>query len=348
MRALAAGGAGMIGSHLVDALLARGDEVVAVDNLLTGRQRNLAHLAGCPRFRLIVEDIRGDLAEIRAAGPFDRIYHLASPASPRDFARYPLETLTTNAEGTRRLLDIACDDGARLLFASTSEVYGDPETHPQPESYRGNVNPIGPRSPYDEGKRYGESLCIAACRSAGTDVRIARLFNTYGPRSRPDDGRVVPNFCRQALLGGSLTIYGDGSQTRSLAYVGDIVRGLIALMEAPRLVGEVVNLGCPEELTVRDLADRVLAISGRWLSVVSLPLPPDDPVRRCPDIAKARRLLGWSPRVGLDDGLRMTLAAMATEICPPRRSARTCAAVVAAAVDSGDDTARGTARGERR
>ena len=315
MRALVAGGAGMIGSHLVDSLLARGDDVVAVDNLITGRRRNLVHLAGCARFRLIVDDVRGDLIPARDAGPFDRVYHLASPASPRDFARYPIETLTTNAEGTRRLLEIAGKDGARLLFASTSEVYGDPEIHPQPETYRGNVNAIGPRSPYDEGKRYGESLCVAAWRAEGTDVRIARLFNTYGPRSRPDDGRVVPNFCRQALLGGPLTIYGGGSQTRSLAYVGDIVRGLIALMEAPGLAGEAVNLGCPDELTVRDVADRVLAACGRDVDVVSRPLPPDDPVRRCPDIAKARRLLGWSPRVGLDAGLRRTLAAMANEIC---------------------------------
>jgi UDP-glucuronate decarboxylase len=340
MRALVAGGAGMIGSHLVGALLARGDETVAVDNLLTGRRRNLAHLAGHPRFRLIVEDVRGDLKETRTAGPFDRVYHLASPASPRDFARCPIETLTTNAEGTRRLLDLARDGGARFLFASTSEVYGDPETHPQPETYRGNVNPIGPRSPYDEGKRYGESLCVAAWRAEGIDVRIARLFNTYGPRSRPDDGRVVPNFCRQALLGGPLTIYGDGSQTRSLAYVGDIVRGLIALMEAPGLGGEVVNLGCPDELTVRELADRVLAIFDRAMDVVSLPLPPDDPVRRCPDIAKARRLLDWSPRVGLDAGLRLTLAAMAAEICSPSRATSPCASLVAAAVDSGDHTAR--------
>ncbi len=340
MRALVAGGAGMIGSHLVDALLARGDEVVVVDNLITGRRRNLAHLAGNARFRLVVADVRGDLAATRAAGPFDRVYHLASPASPRDFARYPIETLTTNAEGTRRLLEIARADGVRLLFASTSEVYGDPQTHPQPETYRGNVDPTGPRSPYDEGKRYGESLCLAAWRAEGVDVRIARLFNTYGPRSRLDDGRVVPNFCRQALAGGPLTLYGDGAQTRSLAYVADIVQGLIALMEANGLAGETFNLGCPDELTVRELAERVQAAAGCRCEIVTLPLPPDDPVRRCPDIARARRLLGWAPRTGLDEGLRLTLAAMAAEMCSHLLSPSQLAEPIAAAAGSGDHTAR--------
>ena len=307
MRTLVTGGAGMIGSHLVDALLARGDAVTVLDNLLTGRQRNLAHLAGSGRLRLVVADV-AEPFPADLGGPFARVYHLASPASPPDFARYPLETLRANAAGTEHALAVACRHGARFLLASTSEAYGDPTEHPQAETYWGHVNPVGPRSCYNEGKRYAESLTATFGRVHGLDVRIARIFNTYGPRSRPDDGRIVPNFCLQALTGRPLTIYGSGRQTRSLCYVADLVRGLVALMDTDGLGGEVVNLGSPEEHAVAALAERIVALARSPSRIAYGPLPADDPARRRPDITKARRLLGWEPRVRLDDGLGHTLA----------------------------------------
>jgi nucleoside-diphosphate-sugar epimerase len=321
MRALVTGGAGMIGSHLVDALLARGDRVIVVDNLLTGRRRNLDHLATNPAQTVVEADVCAAGNPLLRVGPVDQVYHLASPASPVDFARYPLETLLASAEGTRHALDAARRWGAVLLLASTSEVYGDPEEHPQAETYRGNVNPLGPRSCYDEGKRFAESLAMAYWRVHGVDVRIARLFNTYGPRSRPDDGRVVPTFCVQALTGEPLTIFGSGRQTRSLCYVSDTVRGLLALADAPGLAGEVVNLGCPEERTVLEIAEIVAEAAGGSCRLDRQPLPVDDPTRRCPDITKARRLLGWEPEVDLEIGLELTLAYFRDELAISRGAA---------------------------
>ncbi len=303
------GGAGLIGSHLVDVLLAGGDQVTVVDDFSTGRRGNIDHLADDARFHVIEADLTRDLPPALLAGRYDRIYHLASPASPPDFVRRPLETLLVNSVGTRALLDLAQAGGARFLLASTSEVYGDPLVHPQTEAYWGNVNPIGPRSCYDEAKRFAESFTVAMTRTTGVDARIARIFNTYGPRSRPDDGRLIPSFCSQALRDEPLTIFGDGSQTRSFCYVTDLVRGLAALMETPGLAGEVVNLGNPREMTILEVAERVRALTGTTSPLIHQPLPTDDPIRRQPDIAKARHVLGWEPEIDLDDGLRRTLDA---------------------------------------
>ena len=321
MQTLVTGGSGMIGSHLVDALLSRGDEVVVVDNLLTGRRQNLAHLAGRPALAFVEADVCAVPNPLLRLGPLGRVFHLASPASPVDFARYPLETLAASAEGTRHALDAARRWDATFLLASTSEVYGDPQEHPQTETYRGHVNPLGPRSCYDEGKRFAESLAMAYWRVHGVDVRIARLFNTYGPRSRPDDGRVVPTFCVQALTGQPLTVFGSGNQTRSLCDVDDTVRGLLALSDAPNLAGEVVNLGSPEERTVLEIAEIIAGAAGGSCRLERKPLPVDDPSRRCPDIAKARRLLGWAPRVDLATGLERTLAYFRDEVADARGAA---------------------------
>jgi nucleoside-diphosphate-sugar epimerase len=308
MRILVTGGAGMIGSHLVDALLDGGNEIVVVDNFLTGRRHNLAHLAVSPRVHIVEADISATSHLPETVGPVDRVYHLASPASPIDYARHPLETLMTNAVGTRNALDVARRWHARFLVTSTSEIYGDPEQHPQPETYHGNVNSLGPRSCYDEGKRFAESLTMTYWRSYGVDVRIARLFNTYGPRSRSDDGRMVPTFCVQALSGQPLTIFGSGLQTRSLCYVSDTVAGLMALMEKPGIDGEVVNLGCPDERTILEIAQTIATLAGSSCQIERGPLPVDDPARRCPDITKAQRLLGWRPVTDLTTGLERTLA----------------------------------------
>ncbi len=307
MHILVTGGAGFIGSHLVDRLLADGHRVTAVDNFLTGSRENLAHLDDHPRFRLVEHDMTRPLPADLAAEPVHRVYNLASPASPRGYARLPIETLLVNAYGTHNALELARRHGARFLQASTSEVYGDPEIHPQIESYWGNVNPTGPRACYDEGKRYADALVTEYIRQEGLDARIARIFNTYGPRSAPSDGRVVPNFCIQALAGIPITIYGDGSQTRSFCYVDDLVEGLVRLMEAPGLAGEIVNLGNPKEQTILEFAERILAHAGSDAGITFAPLPQDDPRRRRPDIGKAQRLLGWQPRTTLDDGLRRTL-----------------------------------------
>lgn len=310
MTIVVAGGAGMLGSHLVDWLIARDHHVVVLDNFLTGSPANLAHLTGDERLRVIAADITDPLDELgRSIGPIDRIYHLASPASPIAYARNPIATLMVNAQGTRRLLDLALASDARFLLASTSEVYGDPEVSPQPETYWGNVNPIGPRACYDEGKRFAESLTTTYGRVHGLDVRIARIFNTYGPRSAIDDGRVIPNFCVQALRGEPITIYGDGRQTRSFCYVDDLVRGLILLAERPGLSGEVINLGNPDELTIGGIAETIVALAGSGSSVVYRELPIDDPLQRRPEIEKARRLLDWEPEIDLQAGLSRTLAA---------------------------------------
>ncbi len=314
MRIVVTGGAGMIGSHLVDAVLAQGHQVIVVDNFLTGRRENLAHVASHPRLEVIGADIVMSAETLRGIGRVDQVYHLASPASPVDFARYPLETLTMNAEGTRVALDLARRCDARFLLTSTSEVYGDPVEHPQAETYWGNVNPTGPRSCYDEGKRYAESLATIFWRTFDVDARIVRLFNTYGPRSRFDDGRVIPTFLLQALTGQPLTIFGSGQQTRSFCYVDDIIRGLLAMMEIPGLGGEIVNLGCPEERTVLQIAETILGLVGQPLRIDRHPLPIDDPTRRCPDIRKARRLLGWEPNTSLEDGLAQTIAAFRAQL----------------------------------
>jgi dTDP-glucose 4,6-dehydratase len=302
-RVVVAGGAGFLGSHLCERLVARGDEVVCVDDLSTGSEGNLVHLEGEPRFSLVVADVS---TAVPVEGSVDAVCNLASPASPPAYLERPLETLAVGSEGTRRLLELAERSAARFVLASTSEVYGDPEVNPQPESYRGNVDPVGPRSVYDEAKRFAEALTMASHRARGVDVGIARIFNTYGPRLSPGDGRVVSNFCVQALGGAPLTVYGDGTQTRSLCYVDDLVGGLIALLDA-RITGPV-NIGNPDERTVAELAAKVLEVTGSSSLIEHRPLPVDDPRRRCPDITLARSELGWAPEVSLDEGLDRTVA----------------------------------------
>jgi dTDP-glucose 4,6-dehydratase len=297
------GGAGFLGSHLCERLLAEGHEVVCVDSFLTGSERNIAHLQGNTRFQTVRHDVTN---EFHLAGPVDYLLHFASAASPVDYTRYGIETLKANALGTHKMLGLAKAKDARFLLASTSEVYGDPEINPQPESYWGHVNPVGARSVYDEGKRFAEALTMAYHHEHGMDVRIARIFNTYGPRMRLDDGRVVPNFLGQALRGEPLTVNGDGSQTRSLCYVDDLIEGLKRLLD--REVDGPVNLGNPEERSVSDIAELVQQVTGRNTGVVYRPLPPDDPKVRCPDITRARNLLEWVPNVSLEEGLRRTAA----------------------------------------
>lgn len=302
MRILIAGGAGFLGSHLCDYFLAQRHQVVCMDNLATGDVSNIAHLSGRSDFTFV----RHDLTErIEAPGPLDWVLHFASPASPVDYLRLPIQTLEVGAIGTRNALEMARARGARFLLASTSEVYGDPRVNPQSEDYWGNVNPIGDRSVYDESKRFAEALTMAHHRTYGVDTRIARIFNTYGPRMRPNDGRAIPTFIRQALAGESLTVFGEGSQTRSFCYVSDLVEGIARLMGAA--THQPVNLGNPNEMTMLELAKRVLALTGSRSPIAHRPLPQDDPQLRCPDITRARQLLGWEPRVSLDDGLRTTI-----------------------------------------
>jgi dTDP-glucose 4,6-dehydratase len=302
-RVVVTGGAGFLGSHLCEALVARGDRVVAVDDLSTGLRDNVGSLEGGPDFELVV----ADAAEgIPVGGPVDAVMHFASPASPPDYLARPLQTLAVGSEGTRHALALAAAHGARFVLASTSEVYGDPEVHPQPETYWGNVNPVGPRSVYDEAKRFAEALTVATHRAEGVDVGIVRIFNTYGPRLRPGDGRVVSNFLVQAIEGRPLTVYGDGSQTRSLCYVDDEVAGILALLDSG-LTGPV-NIGNPDELSVLELARAVVALTGSSSTITYQPLPVDDPTRRRPDITLARRELGWEPVVPLEEGLRRTAA----------------------------------------
>jgi nucleoside-diphosphate-sugar epimerase len=305
---LVTGGAGFVGSHLVDRLLDAGHDVTVVDNFITGDPANLRHRQHHPRLTIVDHDLARPLPPEAISRRFDRIFNLASPASPRGYSQYPVETHLANSLGVLHVLELARRDGARLVQASTSEVYGDPLVHPQREDYWGNVNPVGPRSCYDEGKRFAESLTMEFVRQYALDARIARIFNTYGPRSKPGDGRVVPNFCVQALRGEPLTIYGDGSQTRSLCYVDDLVAGLLALMEIDGLAGEIVNLGNPAEISVRAFADIVLRVTGSSSSIVFEPLPIDDPTRRQPDIEKATRRLGWQPTIDLEEGLTRTVA----------------------------------------
>jgi dTDP-glucose 4,6-dehydratase len=300
---LVSGAAGFIGSHLCDRLLADGHHVTGLDNLITGSRRNLSHLDGNSRFQFLERDVT---RAIDLAGPFDQVWHLASLASPKEYLAHPVETLESGSTGTRNMLEIARRDGARFLLSSTSECYGDPLEHPQAETYWGHVNPVGIRSCYDESKRYAEALTMAYHRCHGTRSNIARIFNTYGPRMALKDGRVVPAFLDQALRGEPLTVYGDGSQTRSFCYVADLVDGLVRLGSSEE--HEPVNLGNPVELTILEFADRIRRLMGSNLEVVFRPLPQDDPRKRRPDISKAKRILGWEPKVSLEDGLRETVA----------------------------------------
>jgi dTDP-glucose 4,6-dehydratase len=302
VRHLISGAAGFIGSHLCDRLLGAGDTVVALDNLITGSRRNLAHLAHHNGFRFIEFDVT---QPVTVDGPFDQVWHLASLASPREYLEHPIETLESGSTGTRNMLEIARRDRARFLLTSTSECYGDPLEHPQVETYWGNVNPVGMRSCYDESKRYAEAVTMAYHRTYGVRSNIARIFNTYGPRMALNDGRVVPAFLDQALRSQPLTIFGDGSQTRSFCYVSDLVDGLIRLSQSDERYP--VNLGNPMELTILDFAEAIRRLMGSKLDLVFEPLPADDPRKRRPDISKAKKLLAWEPKVHLDDGLRETV-----------------------------------------
>jgi dTDP-glucose 4,6-dehydratase len=302
-RTLVTGGAGFLGSHLCDRLLREGHEVICADNLITGTADNIAHLLGREGFRFIKQDVTEYLY---LEGRLDYLLHFASPASPVDYLRLPIQTLKVGSLGTHKALGLAKAKEARLLLASTSEVYGDPQIHPQPESYWGHVNPVGPRGVYDEAKRFAEAMTMAYHRHHGVETRIARIFNTYGPRMRPHDGRVISNFLIQALEGTPLTIYGDGRQTRSFCYVSDLVDGLYRLLLSDEV--DPVNLGNPAERTIKDLVTAVERILGHPLPVTYEPLPQDDPRVRQPDITRARERLGWEPTVDLEDGLRETIA----------------------------------------
>jgi len=302
MRVLVTGAAGFLGSHLCDRLLAEGHRVVGMDNFLTGNPANIAHLRKHPSFQFVLHDV-ANFVEVQ--GPLDGVLHFASPASPVDYLDYPIQTLKVGSLGTHKALGLSRSKGARFLLASTSEVYGDPLVHPQPESYWGNVNPVGPRGVYDEAKRFAEALTMAYHRYHKLDTRIVRIFNTYGPRMRPKDGRVVSNFIVQAIKGDPLTVYGDGSQTRSFCYVDDLIDGIVRLFE--RGGSDPTNIGNPHEFTVRQLAEIVLRLTGSRSTIVAQPLPTDDPKVRQPDIRHARQTLDWEPRVSLEDGLQRTI-----------------------------------------
>jgi nucleoside-diphosphate-sugar epimerase len=316
VRILVAGGAGFIGSHVCERLLAGGHEVFCLDNFLTGSHRNVWHLGGTPGFTLIDADV-AEAPEVEV----DRILHLASPASPVDYERLPLETMRANTLGTWRLLEVAERVGAALTFASTSEVYGDPLVHPQPESYWGNVDPIGPRSCYDESKRFAEALIMASRRKRSVRASIVRLFNTYGPRMRLDDGRAIPQLLTAAILGQPLTIHGDGTQTRSFCYVSDLVEGLLHVALDDDADGEVFNIGNPAEITISELADEIRDVARSTAPVIFIDRPPGDPERRRPDITKIRERYGWTPSVGLRDGLRRTEEAFRAQIRANEESA---------------------------
>jgi dTDP-glucose 4,6-dehydratase len=306
MKAVVTGGAGFLGSHLCDALLELGYDVVCLDNLLTGSTDNISHLIGHSRFKFVKHNVTDYLF---VEGSVDAVLHFASPASPIDYLEMPIQTLKVGSLGTHKALGLAKEKGARFLLASTSEVYGDPLTNPQPETYWGNVNPIGPRGVYDEAKRFAEAMTMAYRRYHGMDARIVRIFNTYGPRMRPNDGRVVSNFIIQALQSHPLTIYGDGRQTRSFCYVSDLISGITSLLNAPPSaeMGTPINIGNPEEGTVRDLANKVLALTGSSSPIETRELPVDDPHVRCPDISRAKNLLGWQPKVSIDQGIMLTV-----------------------------------------
>jgi UDP-glucuronate decarboxylase len=301
-RILVTGGAGFVGSHLCERLLGAGHQVVCLDNFFTGARENVEHLLGNRHFELVRHDVT-----LPIVVEVDEIYHLACPASPIHYQKNPVRTIRTAVQGTLNMLDMAREVAAKVLIASTSEVYGDPEIHPQPEAYWGHVNPIGPRACYDEGKRCAEALTVSYARQYGVATRIARIFNTYGPRMHLDDGRVVSNFIVQALRGAPITLYGDGTQTRSFAYVDDTVEALVRFMAQRESAGPM-NIGNPREVTIAALAELIVALCGSASSIVREPLPADDPVRRRPDIDQARRLLGWEPAVPIEDGLERTIA----------------------------------------
>jgi dTDP-glucose 4,6-dehydratase len=302
LRIVVSGAAGFIASHMCDRLVAENHTVIGLDNFLTGSARNLAHLAGEARFRFVEQDITQPFT---LDGPVDSVLHMASPASPKDYLEHPIETLDVGSLGTRRMLELARAKGARYLLTSTSECYGDPMVHPQVETYWGNVNPVGPRSCYDESKRFAEALTMAYHRAHGLRTNIARIFNTYGPRMKLDDGRVVPAFLHQALHGLPMTVFGSGSQTRSFCYVSDLVDGLYRLMHSDERYP--VNLGNPREMTILEFAEEIRRLTGSASEIVFQPLPEDDPRQRQPDIGKARALLGWEPCVSLDEGLGLTV-----------------------------------------
>lgn len=309
MRILVTGGAGFLGSHLCDRLLAEGHYVIAMDNLLTGNTDNIAHLAGNKRFSFIEHDVTN---YIYIKDQIDAILHFASPASPVDYLELPIQTLKVGSLGTHNALGLALAKGARLLLASTSEVYGDPQVHPQTEDYWGHVNPIGPRGVYDEAKRFAEAMVMAYHRSHGVDTRIVRIFNTYGPRMRLNDGRVVPNFIGQALRGEPLTVYGDGSQTRSFCFASDLIEGIYRLLMSNETAP--VNIGNPTETTILEFAQKINELTGNKAGIESKPLPTDDPKQRQPNIGKAQRLLGWQPKVALDQGMTETIAWFAERV----------------------------------
>ena len=302
MRIVISGAAGFVGSHMCDRLLAEGHTVVALDNFITGAMRNVAHLEPEPAFSFRQQDVTQPFS---VEGPVDAVLHMASPASPKDYLEYPIETLDVGSVGTRNMLEVARQHGARFLLTSTSESYGDPHVHPQVETYWGNVNPVGPRSCYDESKRFAEALTMAYHRKHGVRTNIARIFNTYGPRMKLNDGRIVPAFIDQASHGMPLTVFGDGTQTRSFCYVSDLVDGLFRLMLSEERYP--VNLGNPHEMTVREFADAIQKAAGSHLPLQFCPLPEDDPKQRRPDITKAQTLLGWNPKVTLEQGLELTL-----------------------------------------
>ena len=310
-RALVTGGVGFLGSHLCERLLSEGYRVVCMDNLRTGSLENVAHLEGEAHFEYIDHDVT---SHINVAGELDEIYHFASPASPKDFSRIPIPILKAGALGTYNSLGLALAKGARLMLASSSEVYGDPLVHPQREDYWGNVNPVGVRGVYDEAKRYAEAITMAYHRHHKVDTRIVRIFNTYGPRMRVDDGRMVPNFIQQALLGRPLTVYGEGTQSRSVQYVDDLIEGVLRLMRSAE--DRPVNIGNPVEYSVRQVAEMILEISGSQSGIVHEPLPEDDPKQRRPDITRARETSGWEPRVPAKEGLKLTFEWFAQRLSP--------------------------------
>lgn len=303
MRAVVTGGAGFLGSHLCDRLIGEGWEVLAVDNLVTGVESNIAHLLKLPKFRFMRADVT---KYIDVQGTVDYVLHFASPASPVDYLKLPIQTLKVGALGTHNTLGLALAKRAKFFLASTSECYGDPDISPQNEEYWGHVNPIGPRGVYDEAKRFAEAMTMAYHRAHGVDTHIVRIFNTYGPRMRLNDGRALPNFVYQALTEQPLTVYGDGKQTRSFCYVSDLIEGIYRLMQSEEHLP--VNIGNPQEITILEFAERIRTHFANAPAIVFKPLPQDDPKRRCPDITKAKRLLGWEPRVNLQEGLRLTLA----------------------------------------
>jgi dTDP-glucose 4,6-dehydratase len=314
LRAVITGGAGFLGSHLCELMLEKGWEVLCMDNLVTGSDSNVSHLLSNPKFRFARQDVS---RYIEVAGPVDAIMHFASPASPPDYLKMPIQTMKVGALGTHNALGLALAKKAKLLLASTSECYGDPEVSPQPETYWGRVNPIGPRGVYDESKRFAEALTMAYHRYHGVDTRIVRIFNTYGPRMRLNDGRALPNFLYQALTGEPITVYGDGKQTRSFCYVSDLLDGIYRLLESDE--HDPVNIGNPHEITIMEFAERVRALVGSKEPIVFRPLPQDDPKQRCPDIAKARRILKWEPKINLEEGLQRTYEYFRKKVAEPAR-----------------------------